>query len=112
MRIADSILFPLITGAAADTQLPWWLIYSQIEQESGFDPGAVSSAGALGLLQLMPSTFPHFSPAELLQPELNLRLGSRYLAELRDGFEHESANERLRFALAAYNGGLGCVLHA
>ncbi len=112
MRISHDILYPLIARAAADTGLAWWLLYSQIEQESGFDPNAVSSCGALGLLQLMPSTFPHFTRQQLLDPETNLRLGSRYLAELRDTFQHEDVKERLRFALAAYNGGLGAVLHA
>ncbi len=112
MRIADDVLFPLLTRAAADTGLDGWLLYSQIEQESDFDPASVSSCGALGLMQLMPATFPHFSRAQLLDPETNVRLGSRFLAELRDAFQHEDPDERLRFALAAYNGGLGAVLHA
>ncbi len=112
MKISDTELYPLFTAAAADTALPWWLLYSQIEQECDFDPAAVSSCGALGLLQLMPSTFPSHSREELLDPEINLRLGSRYLARLRDTFHAEDADNRLQFALAAYNGGIGYVLRA
>ncbi len=112
MKIPGTELFPLLSAAAGDTGLPWWLLYSQIEQESDFDPEAVSPCGALGLLQLMPSTFPSHSREELLNPEVNLRLGSRYLARLRDTFHAEDADNRLQFALAAYNGGIGYVLRA
>lgn len=112
MKILDTELFPLLSAAADDTGLPWWLLYSQIEQECDFDPQAVSPCGALGLLQLMPSTFPAHSSEELLSPEINLRLGSRYLARLRDTFHAEDAGNRLQFALAAYNGGIGYVLRA
>ena len=112
MKISDAELFPLLAAAAADTDLPWWLLYSQVEQESDFDPAAVSSCGALGLLQLMPSTFPSHSREELLNPEVNVRLGSRDLARLRDTFHAEDGDNRLQFALAAYNGGIGYVLRA
>lgn len=68
--------YPLITGAAAATGLDWWLLYGVIEQESGFDPRAESGCGALGLMQLMPESFPAWSRSSLLEPASNVRLGA------------------------------------
>lgn len=91
----------------------WRLIKAQVAQESGFDPNAKSPCGALGLLQLMPSTaWQVFQLTEksLLDPEKNLSAGIRYLYMQYLHFpeipEHE---ERLKFALASYNGGRGYI---
>ena len=78
-------------------------------QESEMDPHAISSAGARGLLQLMPQTAKHmarklklrYDRALLLEdPQYNLRLGTAYLAELLDKYEGCYV-----LALAAYNAG-------
>ena len=70
-----------------------------VRVESVFDPRAVSSAGALGLTQLMPGTARLFEPnvtrAQLLTPDVNLRIGFRYLRGLGD----------LKLALLVYNRG-------
>lgn len=104
--------YPLITAAAARTGLEWWLIYGVMEQESGFDPASESSCGALGLMQLMPATFPAFSRTALLDPATNVKLGAEHLAECIAMWREEEPDERIQFGLASYNGGPGYVLEA
>lgn len=90
------------------------VLFSLIRQESMFNPLAGSSAGARGLMQLMPATgseiagqlgWPaNFSVDDLWRANINIHLGSRYLARQRDYF-----NGDLFSALAAYNAGPGNV---
>ncbi|QIA26451.1 lytic transglycosylase domain-containing protein [Thermaerobacter sp. PB12/4term] len=89
------------------------LVAAVIRRESGFEPRAVSSRGARGLMQLMPETgawaasrlgIEGFHPDRLFEPEVNLRLGCWYLAYLLDRFGGDPVA-----ALAAYNGGEGTV---
>ena len=84
------------------------LLAAVIYQESKFDADAVSTSGAVGLMQLLPSTGQgiadrtggdHWKPEDLRNPELNVRYGSWYLRYLLDKY----GNEEL--ALAAYNAG-------
>ncbi len=85
------------------------LVLAIIRQESGFDSGATSSAGARGMMQLLPSTARHvarttgvaYSRARLLEdPDYNIGLGQIYLAGLLERFEGSYP-----LALAAYNAG-------
>ena len=95
--------------AAQHNKLDPWLLMALSRRESAFNPGARSSAGARGLMQLMPGTarlvardlgieLP--SAEDLYQPALNIRLGSTYLADLLVRYQ---GNRIL--ALAAYNAG-------
>lgn len=104
----------IIENASRLTRLPFWLVCAQIAQESDFDARAQSPCGAIGLMQIMPATARScgIDPETLWQPEANIRLGCRILAERRNVFQKESEEERLKFALAAYNGGLGPVINA
>ena len=86
---------------------PEW-IQAVIRQESVFAPTIASPAGAVGLMQLMPTTaaelaaergLPPLTRWSLLDPELNITLGSTYLAQMRDQFAH------IALATAAYNAG-------
>ena len=85
------------------------LIYAIARQESAFDNEALSAAGALGLLQLLPSTAREvafnigvpFSPDRLTDPEYNAILGGAYLRTLLDRYQGS-----LVLALAAFNAGL------
>jgi soluble lytic murein transglycosylase len=86
-----------------------YLVASLIRQESEFNPGAVSRADALGLMQLLPVTgrkvarelrVAKFSTNRLLTPDLNLQLGTRYFRNMVDQF-----GGHLEYALAAYNAG-------
>lgn len=91
----------------------WRLITSQMYQESEFDPGALSFAGAVGLLQVLPRTAEQLGLGDLANPEANIAAGVEYLAWVRDRFEVELPYwERMWFTLAAYNAGHGHVLDA
>lgn len=80
------------------------LILSLMKQESGFKASALSSSGALGLMQLMPFTAIDVDQEiflkDLKDPNLNIRLGTQYLASLMEKF-----NQNAVFALAGYNAG-------
>jgi len=93
----------------------WKLIKCQIRQESAFDSRAVSPCGAIGLLQIMPATGQYLgvSRDKLFAPETNLKAGITYLKQQYDRFPEIPDNqERLKFALASYNGGRGYINRA
>ena len=83
-----------------------------IREESSFNPRAQSSVGAMGLMQLMPSTAHEvgaqsgidFNTNYLFNPELNIRLGNIYYAMLRSILDNKDVS-----SIAAYNGGIGSV---
>ncbi|UCE41404.1 MAG: transglycosylase SLT domain-containing protein [Candidatus Aminicenantes bacterium] len=88
----------------------WMLVEAQAFQESGLNPDVRSRAGAVGLMQLLPSTAEWMGFDEHLSPENNVHAGVKYLKYLMDQYFPEdkySATERLRLALAAYNAGPG-----
>jgi membrane-bound lytic murein transglycosylase MltF len=89
----------------------WRLIKAQVAVESGFRPKVVSASAALGLLQLMPETDRDIDgDLDAFDIEGNLDNGIRYLRRQFEKFpEIPEEAERLRFALAAYNGGRGYV---
>ncbi len=92
----------------ADTyDFDWRLIVAQMYFESQFNPGARSSGGALGLMQLTRDTARAMGVANPFDPDAGIRGGVRYLHKLRDHFEVDlPPRERTWFALAAYNAGL------
>lgn len=108
-------LYPLasLPLADADRRLEQAIIFAITRQESQFDPIARSPAGALGLMQLMPATAKQIAKkvgikildADLTRKQaLNIRLGSRFLADLISGFDGSYV-----LAIAAYNAGPGNV---
>ena len=93
----------------------WRLLAAQCYQESGFDPQAVSSMGAQGLMQLMPATADALGVSEehRFDPEQNIAAAARYIRKVSQSFAGiKDGDERIRFTLAAYNGGIGHVLDA
>jgi soluble lytic murein transglycosylase-like protein len=92
-------------AAAAKTGVPVALLVATAYEESGMDPSARSSAGARGLLQLMPGTARELQ-LEVDDPAANVLAGARYLRQLLDRFG------RVDLALAAYNAGPTAVLRA
>ncbi|MHB8921407.1 MAG: lytic transglycosylase domain-containing protein [Halothiobacillus sp.] len=80
------------------------LVRAVMHAESAFNPNAVSSAGAGGLMQLMPQTAARFGVADRFNPSENIAGGVAYLAFLLDLF---NGNQQL--AVAAYNAGEGAV---
>ncbi len=95
---------PMIEQAAARYGIDPSLLYGLIEQESGFDPSASSSAGALGLTQLMPSTAASLGVTQPLDAAQSIEGGARYLSQLLHQFAGNTTD-----ALAAYNAGPGAV---
>lgn len=100
--------FPeLLQGLGAIAHL--W-IRAQIWQESRMNPLAVSPAGARGLMQLMPETAVGIGIKNVFDPVDNITGGVRYMAQQwRHLDEVPDQVERLRFALASYNGGRGYI---
>ncbi|MBD3419974.1 MAG: transglycosylase SLT domain-containing protein [Chitinivibrionales bacterium] len=92
----------------------WRLISAQIYVESNFRDSAQSGAGAVGLMQIMPSTarFMGTDPDLLLQPEVNIGVGCMYDQRMYSlwGRQTDDPENRLAFALASYNAGRGRVL--
>ncbi len=95
---------PLIEQAAARYDLNPAVLHGLIQQESGFDPSAESSAGAAGLTQLMPGTAASLGVANPLNPAESIEGGARYLSQLMAEFGGNTED-----ALAAYNAGPGAV---
>jgi soluble lytic murein transglycosylase-like protein len=94
----------VVESAAARNQLPPQLIHSVIRVESNYNPHAVSSKGALGLMQLIPATARRFGVSDVFDPADNIQGGARYLKYLLDLFHND-----YRLALAAYNAGEAAV---
>lgn len=108
------VRFPLayqavFTRNARETAVPLHLLMALSRQESSFAPSIVSPAGARGLMQLMPATaaetakregIRYSSRRELFDPDVNVRLGSRYYRRMLERFD----NNRI-LATAAYNAG-------
>ncbi|WP_367383039.1 lytic transglycosylase domain-containing protein [Stenotrophomonas cyclobalanopsidis] len=80
------------------------LLHAVIQVESGYNPKARSRAGAIGLMQVIPSTGRRFGATDLYDPAQNLQAGARYLAWLQRRFSGD-----LSLVLAAYNAGEGAV---
>jgi soluble lytic murein transglycosylase-like protein len=94
----------LVNAAAQRYGIDPAVLHGLIQQESGFDPNSTSSAGALGLTQLMPGTAASLGVTNPLDPAQSIDGGARYLREQLDAFGGDVVK-----ALAAYNAGPGAV---
>ncbi len=94
----------LVKNMSKKHGLPQWLVSAVIHAESLYNPNAVSRAGAVGLMQLMPATAQRYGVYNRQNPEQNVDAGVRYLRDLLDMFDNN-----LDLALAAYNAGENAV---
>jgi soluble lytic murein transglycosylase-like protein len=94
----------VISDASKRHGVSFSLLKALIKTESDFDPRAVSSAGARGLMQLMPENIKTLNIKNPFDPRENIMGGARYLKHLIDRF-----GGKLPLALAAYNAGPGVV---
>ncbi len=104
---------PLLKAASVEFAVELSLLKAVMAAESGFNPDAVSPKGAIGLMQIMPGTAERYGlsgdskrPVEekLRDPKLNIRIGTRYLADLLKLYPRQ-----LHLVLASYNAGEGAV---
>ncbi|MFO0660545.1 MAG: lytic transglycosylase domain-containing protein [Polyangiaceae bacterium] len=94
----------LVQEAASMFALPPELILAVMKVESNFNPRALSKKGAMGLMQLMPTTAASLGVTDPYDPRQNIMGGARYLRTLVNDFDGE-----VSLALAGYNAGAGAV---
>ena len=94
----------VISEASKKHGVSFSLLKALIKTESDFDPRAVSKAGAMGLMQIMPENIKKLKIKDPFDPKDNVMGGTRYLKQLIHRFEG-----KLPLALAAYNAGPGVV---
>ncbi|MBF0225651.1 MAG: lytic transglycosylase domain-containing protein [Desulfobacterales bacterium] len=93
-----------ITEASKKHKISFHLLKAIIKVESDFNPRAVSKAGAMGLMQIMPDNFQFLSLKNPFDPKENILAGATYFKGL-----YERYNGELELSLAAYNAGPGAV---
>jgi soluble lytic murein transglycosylase-like protein len=94
----------LVQEAAERHRVDPALVRAVIETESNWNPGAYSRKGAIGLMQLIPTTAQRFGASDAFNPKQNVDAGVKYLKTLLERY-----NGNLDLALAAYNAGEGAV---
>ena len=95
---------PLIRSLAGKHSISPSLIHAMIKNESNYNPYAVSSKGAKGLMQLMPKTASNYGVDDPYDPRQNIEAGIKHIKNLLSVYDGE-----LNLALAAYNAGQGAV---
>ena len=100
-------LVPIIANAARMHGLDARLVHAVIRAESGYNENAVSSRGAVGLMQLIPATAQRYGVINSYDPAENILGGTRYLRDLLKLF-----NGNIELALAGYNAGENAVIRA
>lgn len=101
----------LIKESAQKLNWDWRLMASQMYQESQFKPNVKSWAGAVGLMQLLPSTAKMYGTTNLYDPKSNIKAGTKFLIYLDKYWSEfiKDSTERLKFVLASYNVGRGHI---
>lgn len=100
----ESKYSPVIEKYSEQYGLDASVVKALVKQESAFNPYAKSKAGAMGLMQLMPGTAKDLGVSDPMDPEQNIKGGTKYLAQLLKRYHGD-----YRKAVAAYNGGMGNI---
>jgi soluble lytic murein transglycosylase-like protein len=103
-RLSDVAVRELVDRVAARVGVNQRLARAVVQVESNWDSRAVSSKGAMGLMQIMPVVAQEYSVDDPFDPEKNLEAGMRHLRNLLEHYGNDSMR-----ALAAYNAGQGAV---
>lgn len=90
----------MVARVASEHGLDFLFVLAVIEAESGFDPDATSPVGAMGLMQIMPSTAKKFGAKDPYDPEQNVHAGCALLSRLFERYDQDTA-----LVLAAYSAG-------
>lgn len=106
-KLASSELQKRVESIALRSSVSPALLHAVIAAESNYDVHAVSSRGAMGLMQLMPATAKRFGAVDPFDPEQNIAAGASYLKWLMAMFRDD-----LELVLAAYNAGEQAVIKA
>lgn len=101
---SPNIFDKYIRDAASLHDLDFALVKAMVQVESNFNPDAISQAGAIGLMQIMPENQTAFRLHDPYDPRANIMAGARYLKSLLKRF-----NENIELSLAAYNAGPSAV---
>lgn len=102
--LAPAEIQALVNDASARSGVAPALVNAVVMAESAGDPSAISTAGAQGLMQLMPATSASCGISNPFDPQQNVDCGTRYLHDLLQRY-----NENVELAVAAYNAGPGAV---
>lgn len=95
----------MIKIAASKNKIPNALVHAVITAESAYNPKAISKAGAVGMMQLMPATAERYGVKDSKDAEANIAGGTKYLSDLLVMFDND-----MKLAVAAYNAGEGAVM--
>lgn len=102
--LSDDSLLSIFQQASNTYGVPLSLLTAMAKQESNFQADATSKSGAMGIMQLMPSTAEYFGCSNPYDAKENIMTGARYISELLERY-----NGNVSYALAAYNAGYNNV---
>ncbi|MEZ4820725.1 MAG: transglycosylase SLT domain-containing protein [Bdellovibrionota bacterium] len=112
MKKTTQQIDPIVKRYARLHGMDWRFIYAMIYVESSFEENARSRAGAVGLMQVMPTVGQDLDINNLYLPRQNIKAGVRHFYDYVHRIKGNTMHDRIHMALAAYNGGIGHIYDA